>query len=386
MGFAVALVTVVWALALYAVARTAWSLRSIARLDAPAPPAWPTVSLVVAAKDEAEGIDAALRSRLADDYPALEVVAVDDRSEDATGAILDAIAAEDPRLRAIHVTSLPDGWLGKLHAMKRGEEAAAGEWILFSDADVHFAPGTLRKVIAHAVATGLDHVTVVPHFTATGYALDACIDVFLRNLTICGRLWAVPDPASSAAAGGGLFNLVRRSALARTPGLEWIRLEIADDMGLAQMIKKHGGRSEVLHARGHVSLAFYDTLAGLARGVEKSALPVIGRFSHAALHAQFVPYIALEVFTVAAPFVAPRGWPATLSLVALCLMLATTALTQAWAGRSLRTLPAAPFAAVLTAVFMLRSSWSAARRGGIVWRGTTYDLDTLKAGARYSPW
>src|SRR5215813_7146952 len=99
----------------------------------PTPPEWPSVSLIVPARNEEASIGPAVRSRLAEGYPALEVVLVDDRSTDGTGAVMDAIAAEDPRVRAIHVTSLPEGWLGKLHALREGLQLATGEWLLFSD-------------------------------------------------------------------------------------------------------------------------------------------------------------------------------------------------------------------------------------------------------------
>src|SRR6185436_14838718 len=105
----------------------------------------PSISIVVAARNEARGIEAAMRSLLAQDVPRLEVVAVDDRSEDATGAILDRFAEAEPRLRVVHVAELPDGWLGKCHALWLGAGQAAGELILFTDADVVMAPDTLRR-------------------------------------------------------------------------------------------------------------------------------------------------------------------------------------------------------------------------------------------------
>jgi cellulose synthase/poly-beta-1,6-N-acetylglucosamine synthase-like glycosyltransferase len=108
----------------------------------------PLVSVVMTARDEECEIEKALRSRLADDYPALELIVVDDRSTDSTPEIVDRLAAEDPRLRVVHVEELPEGWLGKVYAMSRGLAAAGGEWVLFSDADVRVKPGTLGRAMS----------------------------------------------------------------------------------------------------------------------------------------------------------------------------------------------------------------------------------------------
>ncbi|HEY8715898.1 MAG TPA: glycosyltransferase, partial [Candidatus Acidoferrum sp.] len=110
----------------------------------------PRVSLIFAARDEEEKLPAALETLGRIDYPELEIIGVNDRSEDATGKILDEFAATHPRFRAIHVAELPDGWLGKPHALQKGYEAASGDWLLFTDADVRFRPDALRRAMAVA--------------------------------------------------------------------------------------------------------------------------------------------------------------------------------------------------------------------------------------------
>ena len=108
----------------------------------------PRVSIIVPARNEAEHIEAALVSLLQLDYPDYEVIAVDDRSNDATGVILDRLAshwrahgeASDHRLKVLHVSDLPQGWLGKVHAMWKAAQQATGEWLLFTDADVSSVP------------------------------------------------------------------------------------------------------------------------------------------------------------------------------------------------------------------------------------------------------
>lgn len=106
----------------------------------PCPADWPTVSIIVPARDEEAKIDAAMHSKLAIDYPRLEIIAVDDRSQDATGVLLDRLAAENPKLNVVHLDTLAEGWLGKSHAMHVAATRATGDYLLFTDADVFFAP------------------------------------------------------------------------------------------------------------------------------------------------------------------------------------------------------------------------------------------------------
>ena len=110
-----------------------------------APGALPSLSVIVPARNEATAIGPALASLLAQDYPGLEIVAVDDRSTDGTGDVLRALAAANPSLRVLRIDDLPSGWLGKNHALWRGAQRSTGTWLLFTDADVVFAPGTLRR-------------------------------------------------------------------------------------------------------------------------------------------------------------------------------------------------------------------------------------------------
>ena len=155
----------------------------------PAAEALPSVSVIVAARNEAVSLAPALGSILASDYPRLEVVAVDDRSSDGTGAILDALAQRDPRLRVLRLTELPSGWLGKNRALQRGAEVAGGDWLLFTDADVRFAPAAIRSAVCFAERAGMDHVTALPAMVATGPALRLFMVWMLFVYTVWQRPW-----------------------------------------------------------------------------------------------------------------------------------------------------------------------------------------------------
>ena len=129
-----------------------WALKQLPffeRQTVSLPARWPRLSVIVPACNEATHLESAARTILDQDYPELEVILVNDRSSDGTGALIDLLAREDARVKAIHIDKLPDGWLGKVHALQRGVERAEGEWLLFTDADVHFAPTMLRRAVAY---------------------------------------------------------------------------------------------------------------------------------------------------------------------------------------------------------------------------------------------
>ncbi len=129
----------------------------------------PSVSILIAARDEAAKLPQSLPTILAQDYPRYEVIVVDDRSRDATPQILDELAQKHKNLQVIHVTDLPAGWLGKPHAITKGYQQASGEWLVFTDADVHFAPDVLRRVMAVAKKKDCVHLNVLPHLELVGF-------------------------------------------------------------------------------------------------------------------------------------------------------------------------------------------------------------------------
>jgi glycosyltransferase involved in cell wall biosynthesis len=129
----------------------------------------PRISLIFAARDEEEKLPAALATLMEIDYPSLEVIAVDDRSNDATGRILDEFAAAHSRLRVVHVTELPPGWLGKPHGLQKAFEVSSGDWLLFTDADVRFQPDAVRRAVTLAIEHDLDHLTLFGDVEMIGF-------------------------------------------------------------------------------------------------------------------------------------------------------------------------------------------------------------------------
>jgi glycosyltransferase involved in cell wall biosynthesis len=118
--------------------------------------------VIIAARNEEALLRRSLNSILTTTYKNVELIVVNDRSSDATGQIIDQLAAKDSRVRAVHITSLPEGWLGKVHALHRGTQCSSGEWLLFTDADIHFEPQIITKAIAYAEHEKLDQLSLLP--------------------------------------------------------------------------------------------------------------------------------------------------------------------------------------------------------------------------------
>jgi len=373
--------TLWWAWTLYAVVRSMCDLPSLHEDSSPSPAVWPRVSLIVPARDEERDLEPSLRARLGDDYPNLQVVVINDRSADRTGEIAERLAQEDGRVVVLHISELPAGWLGKLHALHQGVAAATGEWLLFSDADVEFAPGTLRRAIARCEHDGRDHLAVIPHIRNNGILTGAAMNVLCRLLLTIGRPWRVADSESRAALGAGLFNLVRRTAYDRTPGLKWLRLEVADDIALGQMLKDHGARPLAMNAVKSVFLDYYCNLTEMARGLEKVGYGVIGGYSALRLLLCCGLALAAEV-----GFCAGFLQPAPLLRAAALFTALGAGLSQVVLARFLRraTLPALlfPLGMALMVLLVLRSGFYVWRRGGVDWRGTLYDVRELSRGSR----
>ncbi len=356
----------------------------------PTPPlqVWPRLSIIIPACNEAATLESALRSVLQQDYPELEIVLIDDRSTDGTADIVDRMAAADRRILAIHVEQLPEGWLGKVHALDLGASKASGSWLLFADADVHMAPGALRRAMAYAAEHSIDHLAAVPDLWPSSLPVDAAVALFCRTFMVAMRLWAVPDPKSDAAIGVGAFNLVRREAFQRSAGFSWLRMEVGDDLGLGMMLKQSGARCCLVNAHSLLGLHWYRSLREMAHGAEKAyasaARCSLARMSLLAIVLVLMEWAPLVVLACGAGFPIIGQIPGLLwsGVAMLAAAIGSSVILARW-SRS-RLLPALlfPLAALLAGGILLRSGWLGYRRGGILWRGTLYPKDQLIAGRR----
>lgn len=373
-----------WLLAIRCAVLVRRSVPLLSETDAPPPVRWRRLSVVVPACNEADKLAAAARTLLAEDYADLELVLVDDRSTDATGEIIDSLAARDGRVRAVHVTELPPGWLGKVHALNAGLAHCTGDFLLFTDADVHFRGGMLRRAVALCERDGLDHLTAFPKLWPATVLLDSVISVFVRQLLMAARPWAVSDAASRAFMGIGAFNLVRRSAFEATDGFEWLRLEVADDMGLGLMMKRSGARCGVVSGVGLLGMHWYGSLAEAVRGAEKG-WATVSCFSIPRTVAMALVVVGLElspVLSLLPVALGVRSLPAWGGVAVPAAFVCSAVLLARWAGARILPILVGCLTAPLVVAAMLRAAVLGRRRGGVMWRGTLYTEETLRGGAR----
>lgn len=373
------LVLLGWVAQLWLALRIRAALPVLRDLPAPARDAWPTVSMVVPARDEGLHVAAALASKLSCGYPALEVIAIDDRSADDTGALIDRAAAADPRVAAVHITALPDGWLGKVHAMARGLERATGAWVLLSDADVHVEPGALERIVAWAEAGAIDVVAVFPRIHAVSPLIDASLVATIRVLPLAGRAWRANDDASSIGMSVGAFTLVRREMLVESDALAHLKMEVADDVALGAYLKQRGARCRVLVGHGDVHLVFMDSVAALMRSADKGGGMMGFSLWRAALFA-LLP-TALDV-AVPALAIASGGAAALVGGATLAIATATHYVIVRHFDGPLRAVPLWPLGEALTGALTLRAGLRAWRQQGVFWRRTFYPRAVLEAGRR----
>ncbi|MBM4186027.1 MAG: glycosyltransferase [Gemmatimonadetes bacterium] len=343
------------------------------RSSADAPP----VSIVVAARDEAPHIGAALGTMLGQDYPRLEVIAVDDRSTDGTGDVVAALAAADNRLRPVTVSDLPAGWLGKNHALDVGARAATGDWILFTDADIVMAPDALRRAVGYAEREQLDHLAVAPRIRMPGVLLEAFTAHFLLSFLCFTRPWRVKDAKSRYFVGIGAFNLVRRTTYQELGGHSRIAMRPDDDMKLGKIIKAAGYRSDCLMGAGPLEVEWYHSLGQMIRGLEKNmfagidynvALSVVGGLTQ--LCFGVVPVAGLAV----------TGGETRL-LFGLQIAVLITTLWRLAREADIRpwSVLLFPVVVLLFVFIMWRTMLLNLVHGGLQWRGTFYSLRELKA-------
>jgi glycosyltransferase involved in cell wall biosynthesis len=352
-------------------------------IDLPADPpegGWPRLAVLFAARDEAPHVEAATRSLLAQDYPDLEVIAVDDRSIDATGAILDRLTHEDPRLRVVHVRDLPDGWLGKTHALKSAADSTDAPWLLFTDADVVFAPGVLRRALAFAVRAGADHVTVAPVVPTESFGERLFLAMFSSAFAIGYPIWRVENPDRRAHLGVGAFNLVRAERFHDIGGFRRLALSVDDDMRLGEALKAAGGRPRVLIGDRAVTVKWHNGLWGMVRGLEKNFFAVAHfRLGEAVLDALLL--LAIGVGPYALLLVGPT-WCRILGAAAMASAVVAIRQNGRQNGIPWPYAFLLPLSALILVFTLVRSTWLTLARGGVVWRAHLYPLRQLRAHFR----
>src|SRR5262249_42328617 len=206
----------------------------------------------------------------------LEIIAVDDRSTDATSSLLGQAAARDPRFKVLNVESLPEGWLGKPHALQKAYGISTGEWLLFTDADVCFKPDTLQRAVGMAQSMELAHLTLMGDVEMHGFWEKTVLTFFALGFYIGTNPAAVSDANSSAYLGVGAFQLLKRTAYEASGTHRRLAMEVVDDLKLGKIVKRAGFRSGVGLAGDYVSVRWHEGVRNIVRGVTKNFFAVAG--------------------------------------------------------------------------------------------------------------
>ncbi|HXP23614.1 MAG TPA: glycosyltransferase family 2 protein [Candidatus Sulfotelmatobacter sp.] len=338
----------------------------------------PHISVVFAARDEEEKLPAALATLVAIDYPRLEIIAVDDRSTDATPRLLDQFAAAHPQLKVVHIHELPPGWLGKPHALQNAYEVSSGEWLVFTDADVQFQRDSLRRVVSLVRDRGLDHLALLGDVKRCGFWDNVLISFFAMGFQLATDPYQVSNPHSRSYVGVGAFQMLKRSAYETCGTHRRLAMEVVDDMKLGKLVKQSGFRSAVAVAQHAVSVEWHIGLQNLVRGVEKNFFAG-AQFSLGLAAAQILALLAMNVVPFVGLFLG-HGWIRAFAviavLIALCFHLGVDVVMQISPLYCLTL----PLGAAVFAYMVLRSTVVTLRQGGIIWRDTFYPLDELRRG------
>ena len=360
----------------------------------------PRVSIIVPARNEEETIEQALKTLLALDYDNYEVIAVNDRSTDSTGEIMERVAlasqkrfaGQNPHtvaqnatrvrhlttLRVIHHTELPAGWLGKTHAMWTAANQATGVWLLFTDADVLFKPDSLRRALAYAESVPADHVVLFPQMIMKRPGEYMMIAFFQTMFMFGHRPWKVADPKSADHIGVGAFNLMRRNVYDAVGTYEALRMEVLDDMKLGKVVKKGGFAQRNVFGGDLISIRWADGAMGVVKNLTKNFFAVLSfQWWRTLLSAVALAYLNLG------PFLGlwlAHGWAKVPYAVALGSMFLI------YVGMSIRSAVPPyyfllhPVSTTLFIYTLMRSMILTLWNDGIVWRGTKYPLDELRKG------
>jgi chlorobactene glucosyltransferase len=352
-------------------------------LDAP-----PAATLIVPCRNEAAGIADCLRSALAQDYAPLQVIAVDDRSDDGTAEAIDALAAIEPRLKTLHVRDgeLPPGWLGKPNAVCRGVEASSGEWLVFIDSDCTLDPTAVRQAITTGVKREFDLVSFVPRFEPASF-WDAVVTPLCSMATggMYSMIWANARNRPQTAFACGQFIAVRRAAYEQVGGHAAIADSAGEDVELARRMKRAGLSPRIGWGMELVSTRMYSTLGDLFNGWGRNFIAASrGRTARVWGAIAFLLLCTLSVWPAAVAGIVHdvafngRIW---LALACVHYLLITAVLADGYRWGRVRPLYALlwPLGTLVLLLIFAKSLYLSTRRQ-VVWRGTRYDLKPLSTG------
>ncbi len=380
MNFSLILSLVSFTATLYICLEVIAGLRKMGNLQGVAPLAGedvPRVSVIVPACNEAKTIEPALLSLLNQDYEDIEIIVINDRSIDGTGGVVRRLQREHPQLQVYDIGELPDGWLGKTHALDFGASRAGGEYLVFTDADIMMKKSTISRAVARMRRGRLDHLSLFFKTDTVGWILNSMIIDAGASLLLLFKPWLARDPQSRYFMGVGAFNMVRTQAYREAGGHRMIRMHPIDDIMLGKILKRYGCRQECLLGYDLVSVRWYATVGAMVDGLMKNAFALMDfSLSHTVLAVG-----AAVVLSIAPPWgILFCGGPARLFFLAaaglrifLSLHCCRFMKISSWNVAGVLISP------YITCYAVLKSTCLTMKNRGIRWRGTDYALEKLKA-------
>jgi len=368
---------------IYAVWRAALDRAALRSLPSPdfERSARDAISIVVPARDEARNIGAWLACAAAQRGVKLEIIVVDDHSNDETASIAAAIAARDPRVRVLRAPKLPRGWTGKCWAAYTGARAASGRWILFSDADMRMGPDAVAAALDAAEASRADALSCTATLECRSFVEWAVMPVVHAIIATAYPARLINDDASPIGLMWGGFMLLRADAYARVGGHAAVRHEIAEDRALAAAFKQFGYRVRLFDGSDRVSVRMYDGFSAMWEGWRKNFYegarrnPILAAlFVAGTIGMLVVPMPALGALSVTA---ARRHLTPTERNVALFAAAGVVAslLVRRMRDRAVncdtRSVVAMPLAGAFVAAVMMAAAWRGMSGAGQRWKGRT---------------
>ena len=342
----------------------------------------PPVSVIVAAKDEEENIATCVRTMLDQDYGEFEMIVVNDRSDDRTAEIVEAIAAEDGRVRLINIDQLPDGWCGKNNAMQTGVAQARHEWICMIDADCQQTSNrSLAAAVAYAMETDADLLSVLPTLEMKG---------FWENVVqpVCGgimMIWFTPekvnDPRKKHAYANGAFMLIRREAYEKIGTHEAVKDQVNEDMHMAALVKSAGMRLRVIRNDGLYLVRMYTSLGEILRGWSRIFFGTFGTMRRLTISLAVLMIVGLlpHVTAIIGALVLAMGGAAALAWGCLAVGSAGALMQLSVIFRFYRLINARadlawtyPLGCAIGIIALIKAMGKLRRGAQVVWRNTTY--------------
>ena len=369
----------------------------IPRLRDPAPPSAArhtraAATIILAARDEQAAIADTVTRALAQPAAA-RVIAVNDRSTDRTPEILDDLARHNPRLSVLHIERLPEGWMGKTHALHaalaHAPPATETPWILFIDADSRLETATLDAAICHAEYRHADHLVALPGYPATstiGAAFASALYTIFLSRCVLNQL---RFPRNGV--GIGAFTLISQRALDAVGGLRTLRLEVVEDVKLGVLVKRARLKTAVVSAADRVTIDWQANAEALTSLLEKNFF-AMARYSvpyaAALITANTLCYAAGILGIPTAILLHARSDdplihnPPAIAAAAAAIALSLKAIPALYLARLYHWPRAAalltPLTAIAPAIALTHSMRTTLKQRGVRWRDHHYTLAELR--------